>query len=92
MLEGNLRQILPPSSGLVQFLSLFRRFPLKASSWSFLNRAFGVDPASVDDLAAFARTADRSTSLRRGIANYWLAGGHLSSAGGIIHQYDLMKM
>jgi hypothetical protein len=92
MLETKMRDILPPSSGLAQFISLFRCYPLKGSSWSFLHRVFGVEPTSVDDLAAFARTADRSTSLRRGIADYWLAGGSLTSAGGIIHQYDLLRM
>jgi len=92
MLETKLQDILPPSSGLVQFLLLFRRYPLKTSSWSFLHRIFGAEPTSVSDLAAFARTADRGTALRRGVADTWLAGGHLTSAGGIIHQYDLMKL
>jgi len=92
LLDANLQHVMPPSSGIVAFQKLYRLYPLPGSAWSFIDRVFGADPTEVSDVRAFALTADRSTSLMRGIADYWLAGGRLSSSGGIIHQYDVMKL
>ena len=91
LLDANIKHILPPASGIVQFLSLYRLYPLPGTPWSFVDRAFDTDPTTITDIMAFARTADRGTGLRRAVADYILAGGSLSSAGGVIHQYDLMK-
>jgi hypothetical protein len=89
LLEANMRHILPPASGIVQFLDLFRLYPLGMNAWSFIDRVFGVEPTTVKDVREFARTADRSTSLRRAVVDYWLSGGQLGSAGGVIHISDL---
>jgi len=92
LLDNRMQHILPSGSGIVEFQKLFRLYPLPGSEWPFLDRVFGVDPTTVTDIKLFAQHADRDTSLRRGIADYWLAGGRLSPAGGVIHQYDLFKM
>ena len=92
LLDNRMQHILPPGSGIVEFQKLYRLYPLPGSEWPFLDRVFGADPTTITDLKQFAQTADRNTSLRRGVADYWLAGGRLSPAGGIIHHYDLFKM
>jgi len=92
LLDPCMQNILPPSSGIIQFQKLFHIYPVAGSEWSFLDRGFEVDPESVDDIKVFARKADRSTSLRRGMVGYWLAGSRLHPAAGVIHQYDVIRM
>ena len=96
LLDPELQKILPPSSGIVQFQKLYRLYPISGSAWSFLGRGFGVDTDKLESIIKegvvnFARTADRSTSLRRGMADFWLAGGELHGAAGVIHQYDVIR-
>ena len=94
LLDRNVQDFLPPSSGIVQFQKLYRLYPIPGNEWSFLDRGFGVrDPdETLKDLIMFARKADRSTALRRGVADYILAGGRLHSGAGIIHLNDVLRM
>ena len=91
LLETEMQNFLPPSSGIIQFQKLFRLYPTPGTGRSFISRVFGVDPETAGDIKEFARTADSGTGLRRGMAGYWLAGGNLRETGGIIHQYDLIR-
>ena len=86
-----MQNFLPPSSGIVRFQKLFSIYPVAGSGDSFIQRIFCVDPKTVNDVISFARTADRSTGLRRGAADYLLSGGRLCEAAGVIHQYDMQR-
>jgi len=93
LLDSCVQNFLPPDSGIVTFQKLYRLYPIDGDEWSFFDRGFGAaDPETeLKDVMKFARGADRSTSLRRGVADYILAGGRLHSGAGVIHQYDLIK-
>ncbi|MCL2647690.1 MAG: acyltransferase domain-containing protein [Phycisphaerales bacterium] len=93
LLDVEMQSFLPPLSGIVQFQKLFHLYPAAGSDREFIYRAFDIHRSEVntalDNIVAFAQSADRSTSLRRGIADHWLSGGRLHPAAGVIHRHDL---
>lgn len=81
LLDPQLRAILPPSSNIASFQQLFYLFPLLSDESETYQRVFGsrtIDPAQ----------ADRSSSLRRAVADYAAAGNRLHAAGGFLLAED----
>jgi len=93
LLDAEMQSFLPPLSGIVQFQKLFHIYPEPGSDREFIYRVFDIRrsdvKAALDDVMAFAKSTDRSTALRRGIADHWLAGGRFHPAGGVTHRSKL---
>lgn len=82
LFDSQFQSILPPYSNIVRFQREFYLYPYKGSDFQVFERVFGSKPKDLSK-------APRDSSLRRGVLDFVIGGGHFRDAGGFIPIDDL---
>jgi hypothetical protein len=86
--DPQLKQMLPPTSNLVRFLSEFYLYPIPSDGWSAVRFIFHVDIAHGSGTAVLDGLP-RKTALQRALLEHIEAGGRQRNAGALLFPEDL---